>query len=195
MALVPRWEWRTFGESFGAAEAMFAELSPELVEESTELYLLSRRDGDTVKIRDELMDAKRLERVNDDGLEQWNPVLKAPFPLSADTVRSVLTALRVDAPELARTTYTVAELLDEVVRPSCELRSVEAHKLRRHYTVGGCMAELTDVRAGRASTRTVAIESQDAARVIATVRELGLESRPNTSFPRGLEKLVGLRAG
>jgi exopolyphosphatase/guanosine-5'-triphosphate,3'-diphosphate pyrophosphatase len=195
MAIVPRWEWRTFGEHFGAAEERFAELSPELVEESDELYVLSKRGRDTVKVRDELIDVKHLEQVNEDGLEQWTPVLKGAFPLSAEVVRSVLAVLRADSAELGRSAYTLRELLDDVVLPNDDLRAVETHKLRRHYTVDGCMAELTDVRSDGASTRTVAIESEDAARVIATVRELGLDSRPNTSFPRGLGELVGLGAG
>src|SRR5689334_7680653 len=54
--IVPRWEWRTFGDRFGEAEAAFAARTPERVQESDELYLLSVGGGDTVKVRDELMD-------------------------------------------------------------------------------------------------------------------------------------------
>ena len=43
-----------------------------------------------VKVRDELMDVKHLLEVNDDGLEQWVPVMKAGFPVSATDVGSVL---------------------------------------------------------------------------------------------------------
>ena len=39
--IVPRWEWRTFGDDFGAADERFAALEPERVQESDELYLLS----------------------------------------------------------------------------------------------------------------------------------------------------------
>jgi hypothetical protein len=34
--IVPRWEWRTFGAEFGAADEAFAALEPELVQESDE---------------------------------------------------------------------------------------------------------------------------------------------------------------
>ena len=34
--IIPRWEWRTFGSEFGAADAAFAALEPELVQESDE---------------------------------------------------------------------------------------------------------------------------------------------------------------
>jgi len=40
-------------------------------------------------------------------------------------------------------------------------------------------------------TRTVALESEDAARVIATVRKLGLDKFPNISYPKGLKQLAG----
>jgi exopolyphosphatase/guanosine-5'-triphosphate,3'-diphosphate pyrophosphatase len=193
-AVVPRWEWRTFGDDFGSAEGTFAAMSPERVQESDELYLLAAGEGDTVKVRDGLMDVKHLERVNEDGLEQWLPVMKASFPLSAADVGSALAALGVPAPDLTREAFTLDELLDELVRPNPALLALEVSKRRQRYTLGGCMAELTEVRTPRGSTRTIAIETDDAALVIAAVRDLGLESRLNTSFPRGLKELVGFGA-
>ena len=117
--IVPRWEWRTFGDSFGSADDRFAALEPERVHESDEIYLLSAADdADTVKVRDGLMDVKHLEHVDGDGLEQWLPVTKAGFPLPAADVESVFAALRLPAPALERAEYTLDQLLDEVVRPS-----------------------------------------------------------------------------
>ena len=64
------------------------------------------------------MDVKHLERVDDDGLEQWLPVLKAEFPLPARTVESVLASLRLPAPVArAGTSTRLDQLLDEVVAP------------------------------------------------------------------------------
>jgi exopolyphosphatase/guanosine-5'-triphosphate,3'-diphosphate pyrophosphatase len=193
--MVARWEWRTFGDDFGSAEDAFAAVSPDRVQESNERYLLSLGGGDTVKVRDELMDVKHLEHVNDDGLEQWLPVMKTGFPLSATDVQSVLSALGVEVPQLARQRYVLSELLDEVVGPNPALLAVEVHKRRQRYTIGGCMAELTDVRTSRGSTRTIAVEAEDPDLVIGMVRTLGLDTRSNTSFPRGLKALVGFAAG
>lgn len=194
-AIVPRWEWRTFGERFGSAADRLAAEEPEAVQESKELYFLSPGSGDTVKVRGGLMDVKHLEQVDENGLEQWLPVLKTGFPLDADAVRSVLTSLRCVAPVLERAEYTLAQLLDEIVGPSPALRALEVHKRRTRTTIGGCSAELTEVRADGASTRTIAVEQEDPDRVIAAVRELGLDSRSNTSYPRGLKALVGFGAG
>jgi exopolyphosphatase/guanosine-5'-triphosphate,3'-diphosphate pyrophosphatase len=193
--VVPRWEWRTFGSKFGSAETDLDASSPEAVEESDELYLLSAGDRENVKVRGGRLEVKHLERVNDDGLEQWAPVTEAGFPLSASEVASVLEALGVSVPRLARATYTLDELVDEIVRPSRDLATVKVHKRRARYIIDGCRSELTDVRTDRASTRTLAVESEDPARVIATVRELGLASRPNLSYPRALRELVGFGEG
>ena len=115
--IIPRWEWRSFGEHFGEVETVFAAMAPTQVVESEELYLLSSADADVVKVRHELMDIKHLEHVSDDGLELWTPVMKAAFPLAAADVGAALLALRVAAPaQLARTSYSLAELVDEVVR-------------------------------------------------------------------------------
>jgi exopolyphosphatase/guanosine-5'-triphosphate,3'-diphosphate pyrophosphatase len=189
-AIVPRWEWRCFGESLGDVGPI-GSLVPEQVQESDEVYLLSEAGTDAVKIRGELMDVKHLVHVNGDGLEQWLPVMKVASPLPAADVAAVLDALRVEAPDRPlRAAYTFRELLDEVVSPDPRLLAVSVHKLRHRYTIGGCMAELTDVRTGQGSTRTIAIESEDPARVIATVRALGFAPQPNVSFARGLKALV-----
>jgi exopolyphosphatase / guanosine-5'-triphosphate,3'-diphosphate pyrophosphatase len=47
--IVPRWEWRTFGEHFGAAEDRLAELTPTSVEDSDELYIVSSRGEGSIK--------------------------------------------------------------------------------------------------------------------------------------------------
>jgi len=164
------------------------------VGESDEVYLLSLESDASVKVRDGLMDVKHLERVNDDGLEQWKPVMKAAFPLSAADVGAVMDSLATAVPPLPRDAYTLDQLLDELVGTSQGLLAVEVHKRREHYTVGGCKAELSQVRTNRGARRTIAVESEDPAGVIAAVRELGLESRRNVNLPRGLKALVGFGA-
>ena len=150
-------------------------------------------NDENVKVRDDLMDIKTLEQVNADGLEQWKPVMKASFPLPAAEARKVLDALGVPAPSLARAEYTLDQFVAELAEPGGRLRSVKVHKRRSRYRINGCMSEMTEVLADGRKTRTVALELEDAARVIATVRELGLDSFPNISYPRGLKQLVGMK--
>ncbi len=192
--IVPRWEWRTFGEHFGDADDRFSALAPERVEESDEVYLLSSRSDASVKVRGGLMDVKQLQSVNDDGLEQWKPVLKAVYPLAAADVLAVMEVLGATVPPLTRSAYTLEELVDELVVPNPELLAVDVHKRREHYSFGGCMAELSEVRTAQGARRTIAVEAEDPARVIAAVRELGLGSRRNVCVARGLKALHGFGA-
>jgi exopolyphosphatase / guanosine-5'-triphosphate,3'-diphosphate pyrophosphatase len=159
------------------------------VQESDEVYLVSRLTDANVKVRDNLLDVKELRQVDGDGLEQWTPVLKAEFPVPADQVTAVLERLGV-ATELTRGAYSLDELL-EAVAAVPDVQAVRVHKRRNRYTIGGCTSELTDLHTDVGDTRTVAVESEDAEAVTATVGELGLADRPNTSFPRGLKALAG----
>jgi exopolyphosphatase/guanosine-5'-triphosphate,3'-diphosphate pyrophosphatase len=192
--IVPRWEWRTWGEEFGEAELRFGALAAERVEDSHEVYLLSLERDVSVKVRAALIDVKQLERVNEAGLEQWKPVLKAPFPLVADDVTAVMAALTDTIPPLARPEYTLDELIDELVAPNGGLLAVKVYKRREHYTVGGCMAELSELRTDHGARRTIAVESEDPKLVVAAVRELGLDPDPNVNVPRALKALVGFGA-
>src|SRR4051794_12204215 len=190
MAIVPRWEWRTFGAGVGAAEHALARMSPVRVEESDEVYVLSLRSDASVKVRAGLMDVKHLVQVDADGLEQWMPVMKTPFPLSADDAGSVLASLETSEPPPHRTVSDAAAL----AALSPDLHAVGVHKRREHHTIGGCMAELTEMRTAEGTARTIAVEAEDPARVAAAVRELGLESQPVVCVARGLKALLGLRA-
>jgi exopolyphosphatase/guanosine-5'-triphosphate,3'-diphosphate pyrophosphatase len=188
--IIPRWEWRVFGRGFRPAEDVFAALTPGRVEEGDEVYLLSAA-GSNVKIRNGLMDIKLLREVEAAGLERWEPVMKAGFPLSRGDVASVFDALGVDPPPLTRDAYTWERFLAGLVEPSDAVRVVRVHKRRTRFTLGGCMAELTDVEADGRGVRTIAVESEDPTAVVAAVRGLGLDDRVNTSYPRGLAALVG----
>ena len=189
MTLVPRWEWRSFGDGTGAAGTTLAALAPERIEESDEVYLLAR-DGDaSVKVRGGLLDVKQLEAVNEEGLERYRPVMKAPFPVSAAEAGLALELLCVAAPR-----PRAAKSLRELAAADPGLLMLAVHKRRPRSTFAGCMAELTEIRAGDRTTRTVAIESEDPALVARAVRSLGLATQRNVCVARGLKALAGFGA-
>jgi len=183
--IVPRWEWRTFGTRFGSAEAAFSALTPEETKDSDELYLLAP-GGANVKVRDDLMDIKVLQKIDAYGLEQWMPVMKQGFPLDGSDVAKVFDALGVAVPRLDRDAYSLHQLLDQLVEPSTGIRPVNVHKHRVRFLVGGCMAELTDVLVDGRPTRTIAVESEDGAAITRAVHDLGLDGYLNTNYSRGL---------
>ena len=79
--IVPRWEWRTFGD-LGPVHDEIAALVTGETQVSDELYVLSVHRDASVKVRDGLLDVKLLDAVGEDGLELWQhpdfvPDLKA----------------------------------------------------------------------------------------------------------------------
>ena len=192
--IIPRWEWRTFGTHFGGAVAKIEATGTTGTADSDETYLLVTAAGDApsaiVKVRFDLMDIKLLREVDANGLERWEPVLKVGFPMPAADVERVIEALSLPAAALARDAYTLEQFLGEVAGPSGMVRPVEVHKHRVRYTVGGCSSEVSDVVANGKTTRTIAIESEDAAAVVAAVGSVGLDGYANTNYPRGLAALL-----
>ena len=143
------------------------------MQDSDELYLLSGA-GANVKVRDALMDIKVLREVNADGLEQWTPVLKAGFPLPADEVAQVLEALGLPLPDrrCPRATRRTTSWPASPRRAGRARRAgAQAARALHHRRLHG-RAVRGDGR--RQPTRTMAVESEDAAAVIRRGPRLGL---------------------
>jgi exopolyphosphatase / guanosine-5'-triphosphate,3'-diphosphate pyrophosphatase len=184
-----RWEWRTFGDDFGAVGEDAANVSASAVQESDEVYFLAA-GGENVKIRDGVLDIKVLRETDGVGLQRWEPVLKAAFPLSRSEVAGAFEALRQPLPPLGRDAYTLEQFEAELIEPSGAVRAVPVHKRRVRHTVRGCMAELSDIVAAGRSTRTIAIETEDPSALWSTVKAVGLNDHLNRSVPEGLAALV-----
>jgi exopolyphosphatase / guanosine-5'-triphosphate,3'-diphosphate pyrophosphatase len=184
--VVPRWEWRTFGRDVDRIEASLPGVFDGEAQESEERYFLGPGGGN-VKVRDDLMDVKVLREANADGLERWEPVLKAPFPLSTADVRVVVEALGLAMPTLERESYTLDEMAALL---GGSVREFEIGKRRVRGSIGGCMAEIAAVTAGGETRRTFAIESEDADAVVAALGDLGLADGPNVSYPRALDQML-----
>jgi exopolyphosphatase/guanosine-5'-triphosphate,3'-diphosphate pyrophosphatase len=192
--IIARWEWRTFGQEFGVAETRFAALEAGHVQKSEEIYLLSTGSDANVKVRNDLLDIKILEHVDQNGLEQWRPVLKEPFPLGDLAIAQFRGVLGLPRGALYPDRLSLDQLLADLAG-SASVHVVSVRKTRTRYDVHGCVGEMTEVIADGKSVRTVAVEDADSAKVIAAVRAMGLEHYPNTSYPRGLKQLVGLSLG
>lgn len=189
-AIVPRWEWRTFGEPLDSAQRVLATFEMESDHVSEEIYLLSVHSDASVKIRDGLMDVKHLRQIEDE-LELWVPVMKGEFPLAAADVSTVLTTLGVQSPTLDRERYELDRLIADLIDPNPALHAAHVHKRRRRYLVDECMVELTDITADGTAARTVAAESPDTALVQRTVEKLGLQHHRNICVAKGLKTMLG----
>lgn len=193
MGIVARWEWRTFGEgSFGSCEDTIRALGMEGNKKTEELYILSKKSDENIKIRFDVVDVKSLQNVNSDRLEQWLPILKTGFPISAVTLEELFKIFKTEAPEFKRGEYGYEEFLDEVIRPCPDLELVEVKKSRDIYKIDGATAEIAECSFNGKGWRTICVEHEDPALVISVVKKLGLSGAPNVNYIQAMKKSVGM---
>jgi len=191
--IIPRWEWRTFGENLSFGEANIRKHEQGQVRESSEIYILSDASNDNTKIRDELMDIKTLLRVNNNGLEQWTPILKAGFPIHITDLAVVYKAFNIKYPYFQKDEYSYDEYLNELIKPANELQIVNVFKKRPGYTINDCIVEIAEVKFNEFHTKTIAVEHPDPELVISTVKELELIELENINYIKAMKQSVGMK--
>lgn len=191
--IIPRWEWRTFTNDLGKAEENIRKFPEGKTRESDEVYILSEVSMDNTKVRDDLMDIKTLQQVNEDRLEQWLPIMKGSFPLPVAEIEKVFKCFRVAVPNFEREEYTFDQYLNEVIGKSQLLKAVNVHKKRTGFTINNTIVEIAEVTVNGKTVKTAAVEMEDPALVIKTVNELELNVFPNINYLRGLKNLVGMK--
>ena len=193
----PRFEFRSFGQCFDRAHQRMARLSvpvPEKVWErsSDEVYIISAaNDINNTKIRDGKMDIKTFVQTVQ-GLEQWNPLMKGEFPISAKVLREeVFPAFMVEMQPLAKDTYTYDEFI-EMVRKHPLLAAVRVHKQRFGYMVNDTICEVGNVLINGAKVVTINSESTEIEDILKTIREVGLEGVENINYLQAIKRVIGM---
>ena len=187
--IIPRWEWRTFGNDFNGADEKIMALNPS-VKKSSEKYILSRNSNENCKIRDDLMDIKSPQAVNEDKLEQWYPTLKESFPLSKEAVTKLFTEFfKIGVPELADS-YDYAAFV-ELCSQQKDLCVVNVEKVRHITNIDETIVEVAETEFNGVPNRTVCVEHIDPALVMSVVRKLGVEGLPNINYIRAMKDAVG----
>ncbi|MGM9788617.1 MAG: hypothetical protein ACI3ZF_06970 [Candidatus Cryptobacteroides sp.] len=193
----PRFEFRSFGQCFCEAHKRMARLSvpvPEKVWErqSDEIYIISaKNDINNTKIRNGKMDIKTFVQEVD-GLEQWNPLMKGEFPISAEVLRNeVYPAFMVPCPELTQETYTLEEFL-EMVRAEPALAAVRVHKQRFGYMVNNTICEVGNVLINGAKVVTINSESTEIKDIKKTIADCGLEGVENINYLQAIKRVIGM---
>ncbi len=189
--IVGRWEWRTFGDTFGIAEEKFTMPSAKN-RVSSEVYILSARSSTNTKIRDMLLDIKSLVQVDENRVEQWYPLMKTGFPIAPDKVRETINAWKIDVRQSAITTYSHVDFLNILVRNQPELKMVHVYKERHGYTINNCIVETANLKFEKHPIRTVAVEHDDPRLVWDTVCKLGLEKCENINYVEALKRFAAI---
>jgi exopolyphosphatase/guanosine-5'-triphosphate,3'-diphosphate pyrophosphatase len=193
----PRYEFRVWDHDLlGLKRALEALGIHERSVTGTELYVLSRATDDcNTKIRAGVLEVKQLLSETR-GLQQWQPVLKAPFPLEAPAIVAWLAWLKAETLPLTRAAYTASEFLDEVIARSPILTPLSISKQREVFRIDSYGAEFTAVTIPTAPDtivrHTVAIESIDADGLLEVAARLDLRRYPNRSYIQELKRLMRL---
>lgn len=186
----PRYEFRVFARNLKAIEERLRSIrTPETAAEHTEIYLIPNTHNDlNVKIRDATLDVKLLLTVHQ-GLEQWQPRLKRPFPLERDFIRQELfPGLRLHPPWLTEHSYDLDDFLERIVRPHPALCAATVFKRRLRFTMEHCLGEFAEVWINGAGLHTVALESESPERLLEVRAALQLEGLENVSYPLGIRR-------
>lgn len=193
----PRFEFRTFGQDFEDLHYRMSRLSapvPEKVWERTsvETYILSRtNDKNNTKIRDGKMDIKTFVQEVD-GLEQWNPLMKAEFPISVDTLKNdVFSAFMVEMPEFTEESYTLEAFL-EMVNRHPDLQAVRVKKLRFGYMLNDTICEAGEVLINGARVMTLNSESTEIEDIKKTMQDVGMEKLENINYLQAIKRVIGM---
>jgi len=192
--IIPRYEFRTFAQNFGMVETRMRQFSNcEMIRESAEIYIVSATNNENnTKIRDDKMDIKELVEQKQ-GLERWNPRMKGEFPMPAEVIQTdVFPAFGVDRPEFKRNTYSLAQYLEEIIKPHPQLAAVQVFKRRFAFTVNGCITEIAHLLVNGAAIQTVAVELEDVDAVLEAMEMLGLANYENVNYLLAIKRIISL---
>ena len=192
----PRFEFRSFGQDFNKQAERMARLSisiPEkfLVRHSQETYIMSRtNDINNTKIRDGKIDMKTYVQTVD-ALEQWNPLMKVEFPISAHYLkREIFPAFQIEIPILEKIQYTIDEFM-AMINEHPDLQAVSVVKERFGYMVNDTICEVGNILINGEKVMTINSESTELDDIKKTVIDVGLDGVENINYLQTIKRVIG----
>lgn len=194
-AIIPRYEFRIFGNNLEKVEIRIKELSQkEMTRTMDSVYLLTPwKRKNNIKIREGVMDIKVLEQEYE-CLQQWSPFLVGEFPLKAEVIKTtVFPALGVESPVFERKEYSLKQFIKEIVTVDPDLSVAYVWKTRHAYTINGCITEIAEIKVNGTLVKTICIEAEDPQKVIEAKNLLGIDKKTeNVNYPLALKRFMGL---
>ncbi len=126
-----------------------------------------------------------------DGLEQWNPLMKAEFPISSKILKDdVFPAFQVDIPKLTKDEYSMSDFL-EMIEKYPDLQAVSVHKERFGYMVNDTICEVGNVLINGAKVVTINSESTELEDIKKTIVDCKLEGCENLNYLQVIKRIIG----
>jgi hypothetical protein len=121
-------------------------------------------------------------------LEQWQPIFRSEFPVTAHDVENIVApALGVDVELGNAPPFTLSALLAFAAEQPA-LALVVVDKQRTLFDLGDCEAEVTKLAIGDERLETVAIEAAEAKAAEALLERTGLDAMQNESYSVFLQR-------
>jgi len=192
--IIPRWEWRTFGDNLSKGEKNIKKYGNARHRKSSEIYILSKNSNDNTKIRDELMDIKSPIRINEkNGLEQWTVLAKSAFPIHINDLALVYKAFGIKLPYLDKDEYSYKEYMEELIGNNPDLKKINVEKNRHGFLIDDAIVEIAEVKFNEFETKTIAVEHADFEIVLKTVKKIGLAEYENINYIKAMKRTFGLK--
>ena len=192
-----RFEFRSFSQNFDKEHYLMSRLSivvpKELWErESEEIYIVSiTNDINNIKIRDSKIDIKSLIQTVD-RLEQWNPLMKAEFPITEKTLmEEVFPAFQIEMPEITKNAFSYEEFMN-IINSHQDLQSVRVKKHRFGYKINETICEVAEVLINGAKLMTINSESAEIEDIKKTMAEVGIAQLENINYLQAIKRVIGM---
>lgn len=184
-----RYEFRSWFRPDGAPRILFDDWTDETgerPERRRDTYLLPRgRPWLLPKIRDgQRFEVKRLVEIDGRGLELWEVIASAAFPLDADALDLAAETFGASRWSEGPDGRSADALRTWALGAPDAIATIDVDKVRRRFSRGSLLGERTEaavVPSGPAVV-TIAIESASADRLAAFVSDSGLSTLPNLGY-------------
>lgn len=193
----PRYEFRTFGHDFKRQLELMEKFTQPVPDDLKvrifdEVYVISKNTDETnIKVKNSLLDIKKLINT-DNGIEQWDSLIKYEFPLDQYTIlKEILPLLKADIPILEHTSFNIKDFI-RIAKRHKDLIPIQVHKKRQTYLVNYTICEYVEVIIGTSYLNTIAVESIDLDEVISTVEQLKMVPFDNINYVQAIKRITGL---
>ncbi len=192
MKIIPRWEWRTFGNDLQGYMKEFEQFESAGVKASEETYILSRKSDDNIKIRFEKVDMKTMLRRSPDGIEQWTVLGKNGFPVDINQLALIFKAFGFPIPWLDKDEYEYNEFMSGIVGNLPDLTTVEVTKTRNIFIIDKVICEFAEVTFNQQPIQTIAFEHEDIELVRKLAERFKKPGMQNINYIQAMKKAAGM---
>lgn len=178
----PRWTWQSFDQRPWHWHAVLRDARPRgWGRMRSETFLLTRHTTDIVKLQRDRVDVKRRVARDPAGLEAWQTVWRAAFPLGAGEIAQLCISWGCAAVAPLPSAATLDDLHAFVARCTPSVRVLPSRSWRREYSLGGCRLRRATMLVAGSVLEMLALDHDDRDALHQTLQALRLADEENTS--------------